>query len=155
MKEIDAKATTCPYCQSKIYVWTTGRKLTLVLILLVTVTISMATSSNPTPPISAAEQIVNMKKGSAESFARSYVKSILKAPTTAKFSYSASVQEDPKDPNLIEVISSVTSENSYGAHLTNSWSLKMKYVGPDTQEGIDDGTNWRVDEFYFDGKKVE
>ncbi|MBP7898913.1 hypothetical protein KAZ92_03135 [Candidatus Gracilibacteria bacterium] len=112
-------------------------------------------SSDTATPVSPTEQIANMKKSSAESFARSYVKSTLKAPTTAKFGYSASVKQDAEDSNLFEVISDVTSENSYGAKLTSTWSLKMKYIGPDTKEKIDDGTYWTVEEFYFDGKKVQ
>ena len=155
-KEVDVKATKCPYCQSDIRSWVRQHPIGVLVLVLVFVPI-MASQilAEPTPELPQAEQIVNMKKSSAESFARSYVKSTLKAPTTAKFGYGVSVKEDTEKPNLFEVISDVTSENSYGAKLTNTWSLKMQYVGPDTQDGIDDGANWKVDEFYFDGKKVE
>ena len=155
-KEVDIKATKCPYCQSDIGSWVRQHPIGVLILALIFIPI-MASQiiAEPKPELSQAEQIANMKKSSAESFARSYVKSTLKAPTTAKFNYFPSTKADPENPNSYEVISDVTSENSYGAKLTSTWSLKMQYIGPDTQEGIDDGANWKIDEFYFDGKKVE
>ena len=154
--EVDAKATKCPHCQSDIRSWARQHPIgVLVLVLIFVPIIASQIIAEPAPELSQAEQVSNMKKSSAESFARSYVKSTLKAPTTAKFNYFPSTKVDPENPNLYEVISDVTSENSYGAKLTSTWSLKMQYVGPDTQEGIDDGANWKIDEFYFDGKKVQ
>jgi hypothetical protein len=156
MKEVDAKASKCPHCQSDLRSWIRQHPIGVLILVLIFVPIFMSViSSDSATPVSPTEQIANMKKSSAESFARSYVKSTLKAPTTAKFGNFASVKQDSENPNLFEVVSDVTSENSYGAKLTSTWSLKMKYVGSDTREGIDDGTNWTVEEFYFDGKKVE
>lgn len=109
----------------------------------------------PSPEISQEEQTANMMKSSAESFARSYVKSTLKAPSTAKFNNFASVKADPNDPNLITVISSVDSENSYGAMLNSSWSLTLRYTGDSTKEAIDNGENYKIVEFTFDGKKIK
>lgn len=156
MKEVDAKALKCPHCQSDLRSWIRQHPIGVLILVLIFVPMMMSlVSSDTATPVSPTEQIANMKKSSAESFARSYVKSTLKAPTTAKFGYGTSVKQDPEDPNLFEVISDVTSENSYGAKLTSTWSLKMKFIGPDTQEKIDDGTYWTVEEFYFDGKKVK
>lgn len=156
MKEVDAKASKCPHCQSDLRSWIRQHPIGVLILVLIFVPIFMSViSSDSATPVSPTEQIANMKKSSAESFARSYVKSTLKAPTTAKFGNFASVTQDTENPNLFKVVSEVTSENSYGAKLTNTWSMKMEYVGTDTQESIDDGSNWKVEEFYFDGEKVK
>ena len=155
-KEIDVKATKCPYCQTDMRIWIRKHPIGTLIIVLVLVPIFVSGMlSGTSTPVSQTDQIARMKTSSAESFARSYVKSTLKAPSTAKFGYGVSVKEDPKKANTFDVISDVTSENSYGAHLTSPWSVKMRYSGPDTREGIDDGINWTVDEFYFDGEKIK
>jgi hypothetical protein len=155
-KDVDARATKCPYCQSDIRSWIRKHPIGLLLIALFVVPIVLSQiNAKPEVVISPTEQIANMKKSSIESFARSYVKGTLKAPSTAKFSYSPSVKADPENLNSYEVLSHVDSENSYGAMIRSTWSLKAHYVGPDTQEGIDDGTNWKIDEFYFDGEKIK
>ncbi len=155
-KEVDKKATKCPHCQSDLRSWVRQHPIGLLILILIFVpAISSEIINGPEAPISQAESIAGMKKNAIESFSRSYIKGTLKAPTTAKFNYFPSIKVDPKDPNSFEVISDVTSQNGFGAMLTNPWSLKAKYVGPDTNEAIDDGSNWRITEVYFDGKKVK
>lgn len=153
-KEVDAKATKCPHCQSDLRSWIRQHPIGLLILVLIFVPIMMQVVA-PSPEISQEEQTANMMKSSAESFARSYVKSTLKAPSTAKFNNFASVKADPNDPNLITVISSVDSENSYGAMLNSSWSLTLRYTGDSTKEAIDNGENYKIVEFTFDGKKIK
>lgn len=155
MKEVDVKAIKCPHCQSDLRIWIRQHPIGTLVLVVILAPIFMSGISSAINPVSPMEQIVNMKNSSAESFARSYVKSTLKAPTTAKFGYFASVKQDPENPNLFEVVSDVTSENSYGAKLTDTWSVKIRYDGSDTREDIDNGTNWKVDEFNFGGKKIK
>jgi len=155
-KEVDEKATKCPYCQSKISTWSKRKKIFVALLAVIFIPVVINLASSPSAPVQlSAEQIVNMKKSSAESFGRSYVKSTLKSPSSAKFSYSTSVTVDEKDPTMFNVSSSVSSQNSYGAMLDSTYSLKMYYFGENTKEAIDDGSNWSVLEFYFDGKKIK
>ncbi len=156
--EVDPKASRCPHCHGKIYVWTLGRKIVLVAIPLFVIMIVAIASSDtqPSAPVQlSAQQVVNVKKSAINSFARSYVRDTLKSPSTAKFSTSPVVKQDEKDTNSFEVMSYVDSQNSYGATLRNTWSLKAHYIGEDTREAVETGENWRIDEFYFDGKKIK
>ena len=155
-KEVDLKATKCPHCQSDLRNWARQHPIGVLILVLIFVPIfTSVISENSSAPISQTESIAGMKKNAIESFSRSYIKNSLKAPATAKFNYFPSIKPDPKDPNSFEVISDVTSENSYGAKLTSPWSLKAKYIGADTSEAIEDGSNWRITEVYFDGEKVK
>ena len=155
--EVDSKATKCPHCQSKISAtWSKRKKIFFALLIIIFIPVVINLASGPSAPVQlTADQIANSKKSSAESFGRSYVKSTLKSPSSAKFSYSTSVTVDEKDPSIFIVSSSVSSQNSYGAMLDNSYKLKMFYFGENTKEAIDDGSNWSVQEFYFDGKKIK
>lgn len=154
MKEVDAKASKCPYCQSKIYVWTTGRKLLVFLLapVVISVVIGMASSSDYVPPQRTAEQIAYQKKHDFEKLAEMNVEMMLKAPSTAKFNSSPLVEE--KD-GIYSIKSWVDSENSFGAMIRSSWSAKAHYIGSDTEDEIGTGANWIIDEFIFDGKKVK
>ncbi len=156
-KEVDLKATKCPHCRSDLRIWARRHPIATLLIVAIVAPVIMSQVGQPYSYTPAVEQIdiVGLKKNTIESFSRSYIKNSLKAPTTAKFNYFPSIKPDPKDPNLFEVISDVTSENSYGAKLTSPWSLKAKYIGADTSEAIEDGSNWRITEVYFDGEKVK
>lgn len=155
-KEVDLKATKCPHCQSDLRNWFRQHPLGALLLVMIIVPIfASQIISKPETPVSPAEKIFNMKKNSIESFSRSYVKGTLKSPSTAKFNYFPSIKENSQKPNSFEIISDVTSQNSYGATLTSPWSLKVHYIGPDTQEGVDEGSNWIIDEFYFDGEKIK
>jgi len=154
--EVDPKATKCPHCQSDLRNW--FRKHPFLVLLIVIITVPFFSSqfiSQPTSEVSPQEKIFNLKKNAIESFARSYVKDTLKSPTTAKFNYFPSIKEDSSKPNSFEIISDVTSQNSYGATLTSPWSIKVHYIGTDTEESINEGSNWQIDEFYFDGKKIK
>lgn len=155
MKEVDVKASKCPHCQSDLRSWIRQHPIGVLILVLIFLPIFTSILSDSANPVSPAEKIENMKKSSAESFARSYVKSTLKSPTTARFGYFPSVKQDPENPNSFEVVSDVTSENSYGAKLTNTWSLKIRYSGSDNRNDIDNGTNWQVDSFYFNGEKIK
>lgn len=110
------------------------------------------TNSNP---ISQAEAFTNLKKGTVESLSRTFVRSTLKAPSTAKFRLFPSVQPDPKVPNQFIVISDVDSQNGFGAMLNNKWELKVKYIGAEDENSIQDKANYRIVEFYFDGEKIK
>lgn len=158
-KEVDKKATKCPYCQSDLRMWARRHPIGTLIIaaILAPVIMSILVDSGPTmsAPVTQTESIPNMKKNAIESFSRAYIKGILKSPSTAKFNYFTSIKVDPKDPNLFEAISDVTSQNSFGAMLTNSWSVKARYIGADTEEAINEGSNWRIVEVYFDGDKVK
>lgn len=155
-KEIDAEAKKCPHCHSDLRNWFRRHPIVtaIIVLTLLPIVISQISPAYVPAPLSG-DEIVNAKKGSAESFGRSYVKSVLKSPSSAKFGYGNSVKVDEKDPNVFNVVSSVKSQNSYGAMLDSTYSLKMRYSGADTKEAIDDGDNWSVIEFYFDGKKIK
>lgn len=154
MKEVDAKALKCPFCQSKIYVWTTGRKLLMFLLIpvFIAVVVGMANSPTPTPVQKTVEEIAYQKKHDFASLAKMNVEMMLKAPSTAKFNTSPVVKEE----NGVYSISSwVDSENSFGAMIRSQWSVKARYIGGDTEDEIGTGANWIIDEFIFDGKKVK
>ncbi len=153
-KEVDQKATKCPHCQSDLRSWVRQHPIGLLIIVLICIPIFGQIIAEPVAPISQEESIFNMKKGAIESFSRSYVKGTLKAPSTAKFNYFPSITENPKKKNSFDVISDVTSQNSFGAMLKSVWSIKVHYIGPDNQESIEEGSNWIMDEFIFDGEKV-
>ncbi len=155
MKEVDAKASKCPYCQSSISTWTTGKKIALVLLIPVFVGMLVSIASNPSadaPVQRTEEEIAYQKKHDFTSLAKMQVEGMLKAPSTAKFDASPIVKEE----NGIYSISSwVDSENSFGAMIRSSWSAKAHYIGGDSEEETGTGANWIIDEFIFDGKKVK
>lgn len=151
-KEVDAKASRCPHCQGKIYVWTITRKIILVGIFLIIILVSGLNSSTPTPVVSTAEQIASLKKHDFAGLAKMNVEAMLKSPSTAKFNTSPVVKLEDK---TYSIDSWVESENSYGAMIRSYWSVKAHYIGGDTEEETGTGSNWIIDEFIFDGKKIK
>ncbi len=155
-KEVDPKATKCPHCHSDMRNWFRRHPIWTLLLVLIFVPIIISQAiAKPVPVVTPAEHIASAKESSAESFSRSYVKGMLKAPSTAKPNYFPSVTADPKDPNLFHILSHVDSENSYGAMIRSVWSMDMRYTGSDTKEEIDNGDNWEIVSFEFDGKKLK
>lgn len=155
---IPFEATKCPQCQSDLRSWERRRPILagVCVIAIIIFTFSMIEDvSTPHQPISQEESFKNMKENALSSFGRSYIENILKSPSTAKFSYSPAVTQDPKDKNLFEVISHVDSENSFGAMIRSTWSIKAQYVGTDNRDFIETGENWKIVEIYFDGKKIK
>lgn len=153
-KEVDAKASKCPYCQSSIYSWTLGRKvLFFALIPLCAIAIaSLANDSSSSPEQRTPEQIAYQKKHDFAGLAKMNVEMMLKAPSTAKFNSSPTIKVDG---TTYSIDSWVDSENSFGAMVRSYWSARAHYVGGDTEQEIGKGTNWIVDELIFDGKKIQ
>lgn len=139
---------------TKIPTWSTGRKFVVFLLvpIFIAVVVGMASSPTPAPVPKTAEEVAYQKKHDFASLAKINVEMMLKAPSTAKFNTSPVVKEE----NGIYSISSwVDSENSFGAMIRSQWSVKAHYIGGDTEDEIGTGTNWIIDEFIFDGKKVK
>ncbi len=155
--DVDPKATKCPHCQGKIYKWTLSKKLIAGGILLIAIIAGASDSSTPVedPNNLSAEQIVNVKKDTIYSFAKSYIEDSLKAPSTAKFSYSPAITQDEKDTDTFTVTSHVDSENGFGAMIRSTWSVTATYIGPDNRDAIETGENWKIKEMYFDGEKIK
>lgn len=153
--EVDPQATRCPKCQGKIYVWDLKKKLLLGAIFLVIIGAVISSDSSSTPQISPEQKIVQLKEHALSSFSRAYIEKILKSPSTAKFSYSPNITQDPKDKNLFEIVSYVDSQNGFGAMIRSNWSIKARYVGGDDENSIETGENWKIEEVYFDGEKMK
>ena len=154
-KEVDAKASKCPYCQSKIYVWSKGRKLLLFVLAPIFLIVVVNMASNPTPDVPVqrtAEEIAFQKKHDFASLAKMNVESMLKSPSTAKFNTSPTVKFDGK---TYSIESWVDSQNSFGAIIRSYWSAKAHYIGGDSIDDTGTGSNWIIDEFIFDGKKIK
>lgn len=128
--------------------------LILAVFIIVPIVVGQITSSSgpePTPE----QQIVTVKEQSARILARSYVEQVpLKSPSTAKY-HTPTAVADPKDPNLYEVSSYIDSQNGFGAMIRTYWSMKLEFMGEDTQESVQTDSNWKVKEFIFDGEKVK
>jgi hypothetical protein len=75
--------------------------------------------------------------------AQDYVKQELKAPATAKFS-GYSCKEEMDSTYFLNVL--VDSENSFGALLRSSWTVKMKWLGGEWEQP----TSWQLIE--IDGR---
>lgn len=152
MKEVDAKASKCPYCQSKIYVWTRGRKL-LYLAIPFAVLLLVGISSNPPAPVpKTPEEIAYQKRHDFAALAKMNVEMMLKAPSTAKFNTSPKVS---LDGDIYSIESWVDSENGFGANIRSYWSAKAHYIGGDSEDETGTGANWIIDEFIFDGEKIK
>lgn len=151
-KEVDVQASRCPHCHGKIYVWTITKKIILGGIILIVILMASLNSSTPTPVVSTTEQIASIKKHDFAALAKMNVGYMLKSPSTAKFNTSPVVKLEDK---TYSIDSWVDSENTYGATIRSYWSAKAHYIGGDTEEETGTGTNWIIDEFIFDGKKIK
>lgn len=153
--EVSPKASRCPHCQGKIYVWDLKKKALFVAIIAIFLGIGFVNDNTPTVEISPEQKIVQTKEKASSFFSKSYIKGILKSPSTAKFSTSPSVTQDETDKNVFEISSHVDSQNGFGAMIRSSWSVKAQYIGGDDENSIWIGENWKIKEVYFDGKRVK
>lgn len=155
-KDIDVKASKCPYCQSDTRSWVKKHQVGLIILAVIFVPILMSgLTSNPTtnvPVQRTAEEITSQKKHDFAALAKQEVEIMLKAPSTAKFNTSPTIAEED---GVYSIKSWVDSENSYGANIRSSWSAKAHYIGGDSLEETGEGVNWIIDEFYFDGEKIK
>lgn len=155
-KDIDPKATKCPFCQSDTRSWVKKHQVGLIILAVIFVPIFMSgLTSSPTTSVPiqrTAEEIANQKKHDFAALAIQEVEFRLKAPSTAKFNTSPTITEEN---GIYSIKSWVDSENSYGAMIRSSWSAKAHYIGGDSLEETGSGVNWIIDEFYFDGEKIK
>jgi predicted nucleic acid-binding Zn ribbon protein len=85
--------------------------------------------------------------GKAHIIAQSYVKNVLKSPSTADFptfDYTAYDLEN----NKYKIISYVDSQNSFGAEVRSNYSVILSYNNSDWA----DINNWTLHELIFDGE---
>ena len=154
-KEVDLKATKCPHCQSDMRSWINRHPIvTLLLVLFIVPFMIVSVSDKSTPP-SQEESIANLKMHDFAKLAKMNVESTLKAPSTAKFNTSPTVTQDAKKKNSFEIESYVDSQNGFGAMIRSYWSVKAHYIGADDSDSTGTGANWKIDEFIFDGKKIQ
>lgn len=155
--EIDPKATKCPHCQSDLRSWERRNPVWAILLVLIFIPFFINLFKSDTPEVqqSPVQQIAESKKYEAETLAKLYVRSnvALKSPSTAKYG-PANAVADSKDPNSFIVSSYVDSQNGFGAMIRSVWTVNMQYIGTDTNEAIDNQSNWKVKEVTFDGKKI-
>ncbi|MBX9906350.1 zinc ribbon domain-containing protein [Patescibacteria group bacterium] len=155
-KEVDAKATKCPYCQSDTRSWVRQHPIGVFLLFLIFLPIVISQiNAEPTPVQTPAQQIHEVKFQSARILAKSHIEKIpLTSPSTAKYN-PPTTKVDPTDPNLFEVSSYIDSQNGFGAMVRTYWSMKLKFKGEDTQESVETDANWEIVEFTFDGEKIK
>ncbi|MCX6717541.1 MAG: hypothetical protein NTU76_02605 [Candidatus Taylorbacteria bacterium] len=58
-KEVDSKATRCPHCHGKIYIWTTGRKVLVGFIIFTVIVLVISSSSSKDDSSSLNNKISN------------------------------------------------------------------------------------------------
>jgi hypothetical protein len=149
--EVPDKAKKCSHCGSKL-----PQKMSmLVKVLLIIIGSSFFISvfagitSGPSSSVPSApkEPTASELKLSAQVYSETFIRRLLKAPSTAKFCHETVT--DLGD-NRWKVTSCVDSENSYGAMLRSNWSVTLAYLGGDT----DIGSNWKLEKVIFDGKTI-
>ncbi len=158
-KDVDVKATKCPYCQSDTRTWFKKHQVGLIILGFLFVPILPAFISQGTSGSTSVqtnpEPINEVKYQSARILAKSIVAKIpLTSPSTAKYNYPTT-KVDPTDPNLFEVSSYIDSQNGFGAMVRTYWSMKLKFKGEDTQSSVETDANWEIVEFIFDGEKIK
>lgn len=157
MKEVDAKASKCPHCQSDMRNWIRRHPIGSLLLVLIVLPIFVSQIiAEPTPEATPAQQIAQTKMQSARILAKSYVDKVpLKSPSTAKY-HPPTTKVDPTNPNLFEVSSYLDSQNGFGAMIRTYWSMKLEYIGgEETQGSVETDANWKVVEFIWDGEKIK
>ena len=154
--EVEPKATKCPHCKSDLRPWIRRHPLLSLFLVIIIIPMFISLSSPDTStPTSPAQELINLKKEDASHVARAIVRDVpLKSPSTAKYT-PPTITQDPKDPNQFEAESYLDSENGFGAMVRTYWSMKLRYTGAETKEAIDEGANWKIVEFVFDGEKVK
>jgi len=78
-----------------------------------------------------------------------YVKTILKAPSTAKFPFLDFVSNDLGNGKY-QVTSHVDSQNSFGAMIRSNWTVTIQFIGGDDA----DLNNWKLERMVFDGEVI-
>lgn len=156
MKEVDAKASKCPHCQSDLRSWIRQHPIGVLILVLIFVPIFVSQIiAEPTPEQTPAQQISEVKYQSARILAKSYIEKVpLKSPSTAKYN-PPTTKVDPTNPNLFEVSSYIDSQNGFGAMIRTYWSMKLEYTGTEDQTSAETDANWKVVEFIFDGEKIK
>ena len=157
MKEVDAKASKCPYCQSDMRNWIRKHPIgsLLLVLIIIPVFVSGIIGGSSTSEQTPTQQISEVKYQSARILAKSYVDKVpLKSPSTAKYN-PPTTKVDPTNPNLFEVSSYIDSQNGFGAMIRTYWSMKLEYTGSDDQTSVETDANWKVVEFIWDGEKIK
>ena len=144
--EIDAKASKCPHCQSKIYVWTTGRKILAGLLGLIVLMIIIGSSSHSSSTSSTATTQNGHSNIEVCVEAQHLIGQFLKSPSTAKFPTCNDTTITKVSDDKYTVSAYVDSQNSYGAMLRSDWSLTYHYTNG--------GANTQLDLVTIDGKTM-
>jgi len=158
--QISDKAASCPHCGApkapKPPAWklennlpksASGARITIAVILGIVVLLVVVQIFIPKPPEPTAEQKrqqmiesrlrSNCDEFSARYMAEKFVQKHLKAPSTAKFNTKA-LKMNVSDDCRFWVDGSVDSQNSYGAMLRATFSMRLIYdPQADTWQAID------------------
>ena len=143
--EVDPKATKCPHCQSKIYIWTTGSKIIgglLGVFLLWMIILIGSGGSNTT----TETKKVGHDNTEVCVEAQMQLKNYLKSPSTAEFPSCSTFSITKSENETYTVSSYVDSQNGFGAMIRSNWALKYHYLGEN---------NISIDSVIMDGKTLK
>ncbi|MFA5841117.1 MAG: hypothetical protein WC847_02515 [Candidatus Paceibacterota bacterium] len=143
-QEVDIKASRCPHCQGKIYVWTWSKKLIAGFIVFIFLSVIFSSgSSRSSTPVTTQQGPSNVEV-CVES--EHILEGFLKSPSTAKYPTCNSITIERLANDQFNVRSYVDSQNGFGAMVRSNWSVKYHYT--------DSGTRTQLDSVVIDGKEM-